>query len=633
MAFRLFFLGIFWLLLNAAALAQPVGLDTTYVLPEVTVTATRMPVLAERAPVRITVLDSQAIEASGADDVADLLATNSGSFIKQYGSTSLASLSLRGTSASQSLILIDGHRIEHPGLGQLDLSLLPSLLLQSVEIMHGAGSALYGSDSFGGVINLQTLQAPQKELQAKAQVGYGAFNERLGNLVLSGRQGKVSGVGAVEYRTVQGDYSYLNRTLFPPQKVRRKNADRQELSVYSSLGYKGQVHSFQLSGWYTEAERGLPGVSSAAPKGERQWDKQMRFWADYTLDRRWGDLRVGSLVQYLALRYLNPELELNQRGDTWLQSSEVELQMPIGSRWQVSTGLTGSYARVGHPSVAENALEYHLGGFLHGMAEYGRLFIYPGVRFDTYLPPNAEGITAASPRLGLNMQPLKDTPVRVKASIGRSFSVPTLYDRYWQPGGNSELKPERGWTVDTGFMLPFAAQRVEVTAFVTGIRDQIAWYPTSDGYWAPENLGKVRSRGVEVSYRLATFVTDNVRIAPDLLYTWTHARDRSDPAENQRLRYVPAHQLKAAFNGSWQKLQANVSARYTGRRHITQDGRQSMPPHVVLDGQLGVGHRFFWGDARLTLRMENILDQQYAVVRYFPMPPRHLKVRLQVSLD
>ena len=112
--------------------------DSTVTLPPITVTALRIPVSVVRAPIRTQVLDRSAISESGSLTVADLLRQRSALYVRDYVG-GLSTLSQRGGTASQTLVLLDGHRIASPQAGQLDLSLLPTILLNAVEVTSGAG--------------------------------------------------------------------------------------------------------------------------------------------------------------------------------------------------------------------------------------------------------------------------------------------------------------------------------------------------------------------------------------------------------------------------------------------------------------------------------------------------------------
>jgi iron complex outermembrane receptor protein len=208
-----------------------------------------------------------------------------------------------------------------------------------------------------------------------------------------------------------------------------------------------------------------------------------------------------------------------------------------------------------------------------------------------------------------------------------------LNDRFWQPGGNPDLRAEDGWTFDAGLWVGHRQRaEAELTAFTHHIRDQIVWLPDG-GLWSPTNFSRVQSRGVEASGRVR--LPGPGRFEGGFFYTLTDARDRSDAAARsygRPLRYVPRHQLKAFADGTWRRLSLGLAARYTGRRFVTTDGSQWLDAFWTLNATLGVQGAV--GPTRLTLsaHLENLLDAAYEGIKGYPMPPRTLRLRLLVEL-
>ena len=627
------FLLLLTVLLPVLTASAQATLDTTVALPTVTVTATRGPARLAAAPLRVTVLDAEAVAAAGAQTVADLLTARSGVFVRRYGEGGLASLSLRGAGASQTLVLLDGHRIANPQLGQLDLSLLPTLLLESVEVMAGAGSPLYGTDALGGVVNLRTV-GPGTRRMVRVRGGYGAYGERTGGLMAAGSRGALSGVALVEYDEADGDYQYLNKALFPPEEVAREGAERRRLSLYSSMAYTAGRSRMRLAAWYNDAERGLPTIGAAQARRERQWDEHLRLWADGERRFDWGLVRVSGLMQEGTLRYANAQLSLDETGRTRITSVDAEARALLGRRWLVAGGLAGGYGQARHPSLPDDATERHGGAFVHATGTFGRLLVYPALRADAYSRPDTSLLWGVNPRLGVNVRLLAGPALHLKAAAGRSFRVPTFNDRFWQPGGKPGLKPERGTTFDLGLRLEHRHGQAEVSAFLTRVHDQIVWLPTPAGYYAPDNVQRVRSRGVEASYRWQWPLGHRLRLDGSLFYTLTDARDRSDPegrSYDQPVRLVPRHQLKSHLGLRLGPVQADASGRYTGRRYVTTDGTQFLDPFFLIDGQLRLHHRGRPVETVLALVLENLLDRRYEVIPANPMPPRHARLQLTLT--
>ena len=618
-----------------AAPADTSGVQWHTTLPPITVTASRLPTSPALAPARVRVIDSTALQRAGGTSVASVLQDRAGLFVRQYGPGGLATPSMRASGASQTTLLLDGQRLTDPQIGHLDLSLLPTVLLRSVEVMHGPASPVHGSNGLGGALHLHTVR-PESELRLRGSAYSGAFGARGGSLLAGGAvSDRTAVLAAAEYQSTDGDFPYTDQARFPPETVRRRNADRVRQSVFTSVRSRLGNHKVRVSGWLTRAERGLPPLSSTAPAQERQWDTQLRLWARDRTPVGSGRLTVRGMTQHTRLRYANPAQDLDQTGRTWLSSVETSLQAPLTSHWTAVGGLSGSHARARHPKLGEAAHQEHAAAFAEGTGRYGRLRLYPALRTDAYWMPKGETRVAVNPRLGLNVAPVADWPrLRLKAQAGRAFRVPTFNDRYWQPGGNPDLRPERSWGGDFGLRLDRSQGHAEVTAFGHWRRDQIVWQPTDQGNWRPRNVGRVRAIGGTASAAWTWALPFETSLQTGLTYTFTDARNRTDPTAasyGEPLRYVPRTQAKSHATLSWGPAALTVNARYTGRRYVTSDGSRSLDPYLLTESRLRLTHEVAGVRTSLSLAVDNVFDIDYRSVGGRPMPPRHARVRLFVA--
>ncbi|WP_420455946.1 TonB-dependent receptor plug domain-containing protein [Rubrivirga sp.] len=631
------------LLLATAASAQPDRPAADSTLSAVTVTAARAPVATAEAASRVTVIDRAALDATGASTVADAIEARSAVFVKRYGPGGLASLSLRGTGAAQTLVLLDGHRIADPQLGQLDLGLLPAGVVEAVEVAHGAASALYGTDGIGGVVQVRTPDAG--EPRARLDVRTGAWGERGGALLLAGGGPRLSAVVAVDHDESTGDYLYVDSTRFDPATqtvgvtAPRANADVRRDALFGRISGEAGRWRGTAGLLATDAERGLfafSGVSQA-----RQTDRALRLWTDHAVWLGRTRLRVGGLAQVASLRYFSPASGLDDIGRTRAGSLRIEADQAIrvaGGTWHLAVGAETRGGRAEHPSLTDDADETALAAFASAVGQHGILRVYPAVRADRVAAPTGETLAALSPQLGLNLRALPG--LWLKASAGRAFRAPTFNDRFWQPGGDPGLRPERGWTADAGAATQtrwgLATLAAEATAFASALSDQIVWRPGrfEDGfYWAPRNVGTTQTRGAELSGRVRL---DGGRtwLETGALATWTDARDRTDPQASsfdQRLAYVPDRLVRADLALGAGPLRLDAGLEHTGTRATASDGSTSLPPATVVDAGLSGRLRLGPAAAALAVRVENVLDARYAIVRQYPMPPRHVRVRLTLT--
>ncbi|NNF57730.1 MAG: TonB-dependent receptor [Rhodothermaceae bacterium] len=628
-------------LLAAAPLAaQPADssagrADTT--LPDVTVTATRVPLPSRDAPARVTALGRRAVAATNATHVAELLEARAPLFVRRYGPSGLATVTLRGAGSSQTLLLLDGRPLTDPQLGAMDVSLLPTVLLESVEVLHGGGAALYGSDAVGGVVHLRAVQpgeGPALRLTSEA----GAWGQRRMGGLLSGRTGRWSGVVVAEGERADEDFQYPDRSLLGEPLVRHAGWDRQRVAGYGAAAYSDEATTLRAAALLVDAERGLGGTDSV---GARQWDRQVRLWLDGYQKTGWGRIGAGGFVQRARLRYASPfpagdrPDALDETGRTATAGLDLRTHVTALDGWHLTGSLSAGLGTADHPSFPDHATDRYSALALAGAQTGGRLRLFPAVRLDAYAPTEAARRLVLSPSLGVNGQPFASDAFRLKASAGRVFRMPTLNDRFWRPGGNLYLQPERGWTVDAGGVWTPRGAQLEVTAFVSTLRDQIVWQPTVEGYWAPENVGRTRSLGVEVSASKTWLLGSGRGLGTGLSATLTDARDRSDPAASsydRQLRYVPRWTAKGWTSLALGALVLDVNAQAVGRRTTTADASQSLAPYLVFAGQLRYARMVGPVRATLGLHLANLTDRIYEVVQSTVMPPRHLRVRLALQI-
>ena len=650
-------------------IADTSGIRMRVQMPELRVEAVRPPADLEAAASTIRI-GADAIRETGAASVGSVLAERTPAFLQRYGATGSSTLSLRGTQGNQSQVLLDGLRVADPQTGQVDLSLIPSVMIESIEVVQGATSARYGSGSLGGTVRLRTLRA-QDSLLVRTAAEAGAFGERSTSAVTTGSVGSWRALVSGRLATEDGDFSYTNEALVPAQTVRRQGAGLTTRTVYARVGAPSSGRlpgDWSLSGWHTAADRGLPGPANAPAGGATQDNRISRLWLT-------GDLSVGTALvkvsgQYThgTSRYRNPatsnrtetvsqSAELSATGSWALpQSSGGGLGSWLHDGW-VDVGVTG---RLDAASVNADARQWTTGAFAEAELGTSWLRLFPAARLDILSLQNAEisapsfplpdrsdpsGATVTvNPRLGAELRPFKEADLRLTGRVSRAFRAPTFTERFYQPGGTPGLDNESGWSTEVGLRLqrsrPTSLAVFQANAFRTIIRDQIVWAPSfvDSGVqvWSPSNIDAVHTRGVEVSGVGEIRLTGDVSLGGGALFTVTQAENRANPnaaSFGAQLPYVPRQQVKVWLNAEVHRFAAGIAAQAVSERFYSSDETQSTPPYQGARAHASYTQPL--GDASLTFRvdLDNAFDQNYEIVRLYPMPPRHLSARLILNLS
>jgi iron complex outermembrane receptor protein len=529
-------------------------------------------------------------------------------------------------------VLLDGHRIANPQLGQTDLSLLPAAFMQSAEVMYGPAAPLYGSDGMSGAVHLRT-RTPTEPVAALTTTA-GAFGERGGRLLLGDRVNRWAWMATAGYMQRTGDFPYEDEARFPTETVRRSNADRTQYSAYISAG-PARSSETRISVLATATNRGLPGPSSLARSNERQRDRSLRVWGHHRWPVATGTLTARTFGQYDAIRYQNPGRGIDDAGRTYTARAEAEWEGAVHPRWMLSSSLSAKSSWAEHPSLRHNARQQQVGGALSAVWTHNRLRLYPALRVDAYRVPEGANRVATAPRLGLNWQPLERyNALRLKGHVGRSFRMPTLNDRYWQPGGMPSLRPEQGWSLDVGARWAANGHHAEATAYQQWHTDRIQWRPVQ-GIWTPRNVQRVRTRGVEADAATRWRLRPEIALTTGLHATYTEALNRSDPetsSYNQQLPYVPRATFKPYATLRTGPFHIDANARYVGPQRTTSDGSQHKDGHVATDVQVRFMHQWDPLALQLRLRIHNALNTDYTLRNNQPVPPRHGTLSLRITL-
>ena len=621
---------LFLALLTAARVHAQAPPDTTIDLPEAVVEADgdALPLTASR----LQRLDARVLSAAPNESVADVLARTGNVYVQRYGPSGLATASFRGTGGKNTAVYLDGLLLSDPQANQIDLAVIPLVMIESIDVEHGAGSAAASTGAMGGSVFLNTRRSSAGSAKITAEGGqYGRM--RLG--ATGGADvGPVRLSAAAEVSQFDGDYPYTNPTLINSPEQIREGADKSLTAVFASADYSNPNHRLKVAGWLNAVERGLPGPGNAPPPGARQWDDQHRAWLSTEHDLGGWSIESSAVANRTRMRYVN---DANASNDTTITNSMVisaAAERVIGSNLLVSTGLSGG------SDWSSSITENHLAVFADATWNLNRLYVMPSIRFETRQSDVSE-FNAVAPRLGLAVALDESREILLKSNIGRSYRMPSFLERFWVPGGNPDLLPEKGWGVDAGLAGKLGSNQTvdfETTVFFTRMDDQIAWYPSFVGaglqVWTAYNVGLTYTYGLEYSLE-ANAKVGSTTVRAGISGMLNRAVDRSDEATaayNHQLRYVPNVTTGLAAGIDFPPFSVDLSGRHVGPRYLTSDESMEIDAYLVFDGQLAYALTGGRIRTRIALQAENLLNADYSVIRFYPMPPRMGMLRIDIQI-
>ena len=246
---------------------------------------------------------------------------------------------------------------------------------------------------------------------------------------------------------------------------------------------------------------------------------------------------------------------------------------------------------------------------------------------------------ALLPLMRTSYQPDAEKPLIITASIAGNSHQPTLNDLYYIPGGNPNLRAEKGPQIDLGssddFMVGKNRIHAGISLFYSNIKDWIVWLPTFQGYWEPTNIAKVVSRGIEANVSIdGQCKTIRYNIIGN--YAFTSTSDRSDGSSSfgRQLPYIPKHSANLNVHLSYKRCHLDWMWSYYSKRFTTTANSEEtisdyLYPYFMNNLQAGIVIPTKTNRLIAECKVLNIFNEEYRTVLQRPMPGRNYQFILR----
>ncbi|WP_018476807.1 TonB-dependent receptor plug domain-containing protein [Pontibacter roseus] len=583
---------------------------------------------------RVSILDSSFVQMHASGSLVDALQARTPLFLKTNGPSGISTPTFRGTSATHTAVLWNGLNIDMPALGLSDFSLLPLTSLGSISVQHGAAGATYGSGAIGGAVSLSSPVYDKPGFGATVQQEIGSFGRYFSSAGGHYVGQKVS-VGMSGYRlSAANDFPYKDYGSFgAPTRLQEEAQVAQHGFTQDVTWQLSEKSRLALHGWYTYANREVPPALGAANVSTRQVDKNLRLMADFGHDSNWGETTVKAAWFSDYLRYT--DYSNNSLTDINTYQLQAEQTYTYARRWSLRGGVNLQHFVADVQGYGGTVTEDRASAFL--------LFRYdPTRRLDLSLNVRQAFVKGynptPAPTLGANWLFLQQNNHRLylKGNVSGSYRVPTLNERFWQPGGNPDIKPEQGWNYESGLCHTFTHGswhiETEASAYRLLLDNWVQWMPLESGYWSPRNLQKVRAQGLELSTR-ASKKMDELSVAATAAYTYTTSEQveaYEGPEElNLQLAHVPLHKAQLGADAAFRAWSFLGNLTYNGLRYTNNSNTSNLPAYTLLS--LALSRRIDIGQYQIiaSLRSDNATNANYYVLENMPMPPRSFAASLR----
>lgn len=581
-----------------------------YDLGKVIVSATKTESYQAEVGSSSTVITAADIRKSKKVMIQDVLREVPGLTVAQTGTFGgTTSVFLRGSKPGHTLVMIDGIEVNDPRGAETPVNFAHFTTdnIESIEIIRGPQSVLYGSDAIGGVINIITKKG-QGKTKFEASVEGGTHNTIKEYLGLNGESQKV-------------DYSFwLSRLDSSGISKARGGAERDgySSSTFSSrLGYQlsdTAKLNFILRSTYADFD--LDDGAYDDDPNSTSWSQDFisRVELAQAFNSRW-EHKLSFNFYNLETRNRDERDAVDKTEDaqSWFKSDSKKIEWQNNfnlSDWDTLTagleyekGRGSSYQRSGATKTKiDRRSRDNLGYYLQNQLTIGeRLFITPALRVDDYELFGKKNTYKIS-----SSYIFPETASRLKANLGTGFKSPTIFQLY-SSFGDPNLLPDKSLSYDFGVEQAIFDNKVflGITYFHNKFENMVEFDSVTNKY---KNIGRAKAFGWETEFSFNP--AEKLKLGMNYTYTATE-----DEETGKELNRRPRNQ--ASLNINWEfipKVNLNLGLAYKGHNWNNAANTQKVKPYAKID--LGFTYELS-KDFNLFARIENLLDRQYEDVRGF----------------
>ncbi len=647
--------------------------DSVYHIREVSVKADRI-FKKEEAGMKETKVDSLVIMSKINMSISDILAENTTVTIKDYGRGALATASFRGTSPTHTQVSWNGININSPMLGMVDFSLVPVYIVDDMSLQHGAASVSKQSGGLGGHISLDNKVDWNNTVSGRYYQGIGSYKSydefgqfNIGNKKLQSKTRLYHSYSKNDYKLINKHQIELNEEgeIYNPEQ-RNKNGQYNKYGIQQELYYKIAPNLFSSARvWYQDVERNIPevlsneAVDSIASRKNEQADNTLKGVVQLAHYHKKLQTKLISGFDYQQLDYVvkiknsGSSIHKPVNSGSKMQAWYNNLNMRYAFNPKVTSQLKmdvnyfdiTSKDSVNQTGYTEQRMEYSLFA-----ASYFNLTKNINLSLELRKDFIVDMESPFIYNIGVSYKPMAHDDLVLKGSFVRNFHSPTLNDLYWQPGGNPELLPEKGYTGEVGLHYLKRIHKVDLetqlTTYYSDIDNWILWLPSVKGYWEAQNRKKVRSYGLEYNLN-ASYTADKTKFSLQGTYGLTKSINvgqrlgPNDASIGSQLPFIPVHSANMLLAAKYKNAYINYQYHYYSVRYILSANEQ-VPEndfpfyrlygqhlnHLTLGCQLKMGKTTNLGTE---LKVHNLFNEVYRSAINRIMPGRNYTLMLMFN--
>lgn len=596
----------------------------------------------------------------------EVLSSQAGVHINRYGGLEdFTSISIRGSSAEEVTILLDGIPLHSAQSGQADLSPLFLELLDSIDISRGGSPLDYGLTPSAGTIALNTGK-PEKGMHIGGSAGYGSFNTVKNHLYFSCGKNRWGMKAAFSIIRTDGDFTFLDDNGTPAnpnddERGTRRNNASQTLYPFVKIFYRfDEKTDLEWTNHFMRKDSGVAGLSTnqseTAALDTTTWLSSLKLKRSSFFQK---NMRAEAQIYWRLTKnqYSDPQGEIGLGGvqdndnDTSLFGHQFLVKWHPND-WNLGTGVVLFQTErfrpedfLANPSQGGTSVRHtfnvgvgdEIGLFQHRLTLSPNFLlsnIYNQINNNdpSFLTPatfaDNQNHHVVSAKMGAKGR--ITSFLSITGNVGRGYRFPTFAELFGDRGGvvgNQLLDPEKSLNWDAGVLVdspaPLHSRFTFNTIYFEHHTTDLIQFEQNTGFARAENVGSTVTRGLEVEGGLKVSNT----LALSANYTFQNSKDN-----NTGLSLVgrPKHEVDARLEGSINRGSLFVSMNWSDSLFLDPLNTRVVRQRILLNS----GFSFFpfkkkkWA---LSFEAKNMTNNQIVDVVGFPLPGRSFFGKVDVS--
>ncbi len=582
-------------------------------------------------------IDSFQMHYYGQNSIADVLQNFSPVQVSTYGVGGIATISLRGSADDQTSVFWNGLRINSLTLGTMDISLVPVNAANSIQIVTNASSAVLGSGNFGGAILLNNQPVFQKKLDVAIRQDFSSFKNYRTNFSLNIGNEKIQFSSSSFYQTAKNNFPFYDKYKFGNPTVLNENNQTQQWATVNQLDFKLRKNQqIDIGNFTLFKHHNIPANMGAYQVSQKyQDDFSTKSFVKYQkiFSKAQFYFRSGYVYDYMlyedSLNKINAPYYVHQSQNSanYRHFFKHNITLDAGVDYNIEVAKAEEYKA--------NVLRQR------GAAFVGAKYSVKNIVFNVTARQEMLKAKYIRPQLGIHVSYTDNKSIFTSTlSYADKFRLPDFNDLYWQPGGNKNLLPENGFSVEYSFKIqPLKKTSMYLmilssAVYYSIINNNIVWSPIVSGLYSPQNIKKTRHYGIESKLENIISWNKSNALKFSVNYNYNHSSIINDETNKDLngnfIRYKPQHTIKSYLIFEDKYFNLGFNYLYVGQRFSDDENIRvfQLKPYSLVDLFVAYKGNFKNIYAEFGFKANNLFNVQYESLRSYAQPLRNYNITI-----